>query len=235
MKLMATATSFVPVRRWILPPDRSVGDGSACGIAAGPLSQVRAALSIAVSCLLLHLVFPLSGWAYSEPGTVAAASPEDRPLDVNVGVTYRAGSRLRIPGTDWSFVVPAGWQSNRPEDSEMPFLVAEEGKGLGMIFPLADVTRETVRDHLSQPLSLLHGLSFIPAGSEVETDTSIARSYQGEDMTGRALAVLGPGNASVVYFLMGPSAEASDFQSILEGLGQSTRFVESVPGRDVGL
>ena len=61
----------------------------------------------------------------------------------------------------------------------MPFLMAEAGKGLGLIFPLADVTREAVRDREST-LSLLHGLSFIPAGTEVETETSIARSYQSE-------------------------------------------------------
>lgn len=219
----------------MLFPSRPVGGGFLFETAACRLPQVCAVLQIAAGCFLLTLLFSLSVWASSGSVLVAEIPQEDRPLDVDIGMIYRAGTRLKIPGTDWSFVVPERWQSNRPEDSEMPFLVAEEGKGLGMIFPLSDVTRETVRDHLSQPLSLLHGLSFIPAGSEIETEVSIARSYQGEDMAGRALAVLGPGNTSVIYFLMGPPDESSGFQSVLERLGQSTRFAESVPGRDVGL
>lgn len=93
-----------------------------------------------------------------------------------------------------------------------------------MLFPLTAVTRESVREQLSEPLSLLHGISFIPAGSQIENETSIAQSYQGEDMAGRALAVLGPGDVAVIYFLMGPHLDAALFQSVLEQLGQSTRF-----------
>ena len=234
MKPMATATSFAPVLRWILRLNRSVGGGSSTERATYRLPHVHAGLSIVAGYLLLPLFFS-PAWADLESGAAAETQQSSPMLDVEPGVTYRAGARLRIPGTDWSFLVPTGWQSTRPEDSEMPFLMAEEGKGLGMMFPLTDVTRETVRDHLSQPLSLLHGLSFIPAGSEVETELSIARSYQGEDLAGRALAVLGPGNTSVIYFLMGPPDEASRYQSILEGLGQSTRFAAPVSGRDVGL
>lgn len=234
MKPMAIATSFAHALRWIQHPSRSVGGGS-CEAAAGRLRWARTVLQIVAGCLLLNVCVSFAVWAESNPGRVIDTQPDGRPLDINPGATYRAGTRLRIPGTDWSFLIPAGWQSTRPEDSEMPFLTAEEGKGLGMMFPLTDVTRETVRDHLSQPLSLLHGLSFIPAGSELETDRSIARSYQGDDMAGRALAVLGPGDTAVIYFLMGPPDEASDFHSVLEQLAESTRLAASVPERDVGL
>ncbi len=235
MKPMATATSFAPVLRWILLPNRFVGGGSSTGTATSGRSPVHAVLSIAVGCILLPLLLPPPAWADLESVATTETQESSLMLDVEPGVTYRAGARLRIPGTDWSFLVPTGWQSTRPEDSEMPFLTAEEGKGLGMIFPLTDVTREMVRDHLSQPLSLLHGLSFIPAGVEADTDLSIARSYQGEDLAGRALAVLGPGNTSVIYFLMGPPDEAPGYQFVLEGLGHSTRFAASVSGRDAGL
>ena len=112
----------------------------------------------------------------------------------------------------------------------MPFLMDQEGKGLGMIFPLSDVTRVDVRDHLDQPLSLLHGLSFIPAGAAVETETSIARSYQGDEMYGGALAALGSDNRCVIYFIMGPPEDAAGFVTVLERLGTSTRFAEQLPG-----
>ena len=232
---MATAICFVPVRRWMPFPN-----GQGCGhVVAEPaafcLPSVYLVLSIAILCGFLTSPGSTSVLAGVDPAATPESRQEDRPRDVDPGVTYRAGTRLRIPGTDWSFVVPDQWQSSRLEDSEMPFLMAQEGKGLGMIFPLADVTREAVHDHLSQPLSLLHGLSFTPAGSTVETDTSIARSYQGEDMLGRALAAFGPENRCVIYFIMGPREEAKTFETVLERLGASTHFADPTPGRESGL
>lgn len=101
-----------------------------------------------------------------------------------------------------------------------------------MLFPLTGTTRESVREQMSEPLSLLHGISFVPAGSQIENETSIAQSYQGEDMAGRALAVLGPGAVAVIYFLMGPPHDAALFPSVLEQLGESTHF--GVPGAERG-
>lgn len=190
---------------------------------------------VALLCGCLTFLLPPSVWAGSKPDSAGEIGQKDHASDVDPGATYHAGTRLRIPGTAWSFVVPDQWQSTRPADSDMPFLMAQEGKGLGMIFPLADVTREAVRDELSQPLSLLHGLSFIPAGSLVETETSIARSYQGEDLLGRALAALGPENRCVIYFIMGPREDAADFETSLERLGASTRFADPMPGPEIGL
>ena len=235
MKPMATATCFVPVRRWMLRSDRSVGGDFPCESSAGRLLLRSRVFGIAAGGLLLILLTSLSVGAYSASLEVGEIQADTRSVEVVSGVTYGAGTRLRIPGTTWSFVVPDRWQSNRPGDAEMPFLIPEEGKELGMIFPLTDVTRESIREQLSEPLSLLHGLSFIPAGSETETETSIARSYEGEDMAGRALAFLGPGNTAVIYFLMGPVEDASSFQAVLERLGNSTRFVDSVGGSQSGL
>ncbi len=230
MKLMVIAISFVPVRRWMPLSNLYVCGRAFLASTASRLSSLCALLAVVTVCLLLVSICSTPIYAGLEPVVCADIHPEDRPRDIDAGVTYRAGTRLRIPGTEWSFVVPGRWQSNRPEDSELPFLMAEEGTGLGMMFPLTDVTREAVRAHLSQPLSLLHGLSFIPVGSEVETETSIARSYQGEGVVGRALAALGPGNVCVIYFVMGPLEEASGFEAMLERLGQSTRFGDPLWG-----
>ncbi len=231
---MATATSFAPARRWMPPPSRpalvAVGGG-----AARRLRQWHVAAQIALGCLLLTPLVSLAVQAAAESAGIAESHAEDRPLDVVSGMTYRPGTRLRIPGTDWSFVVPDGWQSNCPDDAEMPFLVPEEGKQLGMMFPLTGVTREALRDQLREPLSLLHGLSFIPAGAQVETEEWIAQSYEGEEMAGRALAVTAAGDRAVIYFVMGPPEAMSLVHSVLEQLGQSTRFGEPVSGRDTAL
>jgi len=231
---MATATSFAPVRRWM--PSRSrVPGGDVRWTVAGRLRQESVVRQLAASCLLLNIFFVLPVGASTESAVVAETHVEDRPLDAVSGTTYRSGTRLRITGTDWSFVVPDGWQGNRPDDAEMPFLIPEEGKELGMMFPLTGVTRDGLREQLREPLSLLHGLSFIPAGSQAETEAWIAQSYEGEDLAGRALAVMGAGDKAVIYFLMGPPQELPVFHSVLEQLGQSTRFSEAGSGHDAAL
>lgn len=231
---MATATSFAPARRWMPPPSRAARGVAGRG-AARRLRQWSVAARIALGCLLFTLLVSLAVQVATESAGLAESHAEDRPLDVVSGMTYRPGTRLRIPGTDWSFVVPDGWQSNRPDDAEMPFLVPEAGKQLGMMFPLAGVTREALRDQLREPLSLLHGLSFIPAGTQVETEEGIAQSYVGEEMAGRALAVTAGGDRAVIYFVMGPPEDMALVHSVLEQLGQSTRFGEPASGRDATL
>ncbi len=232
---MATATSFAPVRRWMLFPSRCSGRALWRESAAGRGRHGSVIFQIAAASLLFPLLLADPATAASESMATDERVAEPRSIEIMAGVTYHAGTRLTIPGTAWSFVVPEHWQSNRPDDADMPFLAPEEGQDLGMLFPLNGVTRESVRDQLSQPLSLLHGISFIPAGSQVETETSIAQSYQGEDMAGRALAVLGPGNVAVIYFVMGPPHDAAFFQAVLEQLGQSTHFKESGAEHGVGL
>ena len=231
MKRMATATCFAPVRRWMRLPSRRSSRAPRRESTADLCRHRNVIVQIAVATLSATLFLTATARASLEPVVVEEQASETRPIEIVSGVTYRAGSRLAIPGTGWSFMVPEHWQSSRPDDVDMPFLTPEEGKDLGMLFPLTGATRESVREQLSQPLSLLHGISFIPAGSQVENETSIAQSYQGEDMAGRALAVLGPGDAAVIYFLMGPPHDAALFQSVLEQLGQSTHFGEQGAGR----
>jgi hypothetical protein len=235
MKPMATAICFVLVRRWMPFPNGQECDDLVVKLAAGALSLRGLASLIAILCWL-HLSPLCESASASSASSVGVISPQETfPREVVPGSTYLGGTRLRIPSTGWSFVVPEGWQSSRPEDSEMPFLMAQEGKGLGMIFPVADMTRDAVRDQLSQPLSLLHGLSFVPAGSMTETETSITRNYEEEDMIGRALATFGPDDQCVIYFLMGPREEAAGFDSVLDQLGASTRFADLPPGPEIGL
>lgn len=221
---MVTATSFAPVPQSTLFPSRRSSRAWRHESAVGSCWRGSLFVQIAAATILLTLLLTAPAGAFSEPVFGEERVSETRPIEIVPSVVYPAGTRLTIPGTEWSFVVPEQWQSSRPHDADMPFLIPEGGKDLGMLFPLTGVTRESIREQLSEPLSLLHGISFIPAGSQIENETSIAQSYQGEDMAGRALAVLGPGEVAVIYFLMGPPLDAALFQSVLEQLGQSTRF-----------
>jgi hypothetical protein len=183
----------------------------------------------------LHPILDLRVLAFTPSPAQAAmflaaesmSGSESPALDVEPGRTYAAGTRLKIPATDWSFTVPARWQSSQPPDSDLPLLISEDRRSFGMIFPLHNATRASIRQQLDEPLSLLHGLSFIPAGAVTETDTWIGRSYSGEGMVGQAAAVFGPGGACMMYFIMGPADGAVSYDEVLAELRQTTSFAES--------
>ena len=99
-----------------------------------------------------------------------------------------------------------------------------------MIFPLAQVTADGVENELGQPVALSHGVSFVPTGILGRTETRLTRSYLSDSSIGRALALLGPANDCVIYFLMGPENEAGVYEQTLDELATSTRFVEESEG-----
>ena len=94
---------------------------------------------------------------------------------------------------------------------------------MGMMFPLAHATAEEVEHELDQPLALSQGVSFVPAGSLVRTESRLLRSYVSEATVGRALAVKGP-DQWVIYFLMGPGSESEGYDALLDQLADSTQF-----------
>ena len=173
-------------------------------------------------------------------GTPTAKAEEERPsdtrppeesVDLAPGGNYQTGTILHIPGKGFTFTIPRGWHATVFEDSELPFLMSDEGRGLGMIFPLGQVTADAVEDELGQPLALSHGVSFVPTGILGRTETRLTRSYLGDSSIGRALALLSPAHDCVIYFLMGPENEAGTYEQTLDELATSTRFVEEFDGK----
>ncbi|WP_447600097.1 hypothetical protein [Nitrospira sp. Nam80] len=163
---------------------------------------------------------PSPVWAEAPP----PASPSDTPVDLAPGGNYASGIRLRIPSQGWSFQVPAQWHATVFEDSELPFLISDEGRSMGMMFPLAHATADEVEHELGQPLALSQGVSFVPTGSLVRTGSRLLRSYVSEATVGRALAVKGPSDQWVIYFLMGPGSESEGYDALLDQLADSTQF-----------
>jgi len=156
--------------------------------------------------------------------------PPEQSVDLSPGGNYQAGTVLHIPGKGFTFTIPRGWHATVFEDSELPFLMSDEGRGLGMIFPLGQVTADAVEHELGQPVTLSQGVSFVPAGVLGKTETRLTRSYVSDSSIGRALALLSPAHDCVIYFLMGPEHEAGSYEQTLDELATSTRFVEKFDG-----
>jgi hypothetical protein len=179
---------------------------SAIGIAAGGLD---AAIMVA----------PLAASSDAPSGPAAEA-----PVDLSPGGNYAAGLTVRIPSHGLSFKVPAQWHATVFEDAELPFLISDEGRSMGMMFPLARATPEDVESELAQPLSLSQGVVFVPTGALIRTESRLRRPYVSDVTVGRALAVKGPVDQWIIYFMMGPDSESAGFDAVLDLLADSTRF-----------
>lgn len=183
-------------------------------------------------CWLLLSVLSLAGgpadvgWSLPPAGWPVGfgLTSADEAVELSPGGNYRAGTRLRIPTEHLTFTIPSQWHATVFEDAPLPFLVSDEGRSIGMLFPLAHATPADVEDQLGQPLSLSHGVSFVPTGSLTRTENRLGRSYVSETTTGRALAVKGPSERWIIYFLMGPEGEAEGYDTTLEQLADSTVF-----------
>jgi hypothetical protein len=158
----------------------------------------------------------------------SAAAPSeaavDSPMDLSPGGNYAAGITVRIPGQGWSFEVPAQWHATVFEDAELPFLISDEGRSMGMMFPLAHATAEDIESELAQPLSLSQGVVFVPTGALMRAESRLRRSYVSDTTVGRALAVKGPVDQWIIYFLMGPDSESTTYDAVLDRLADSTQF-----------
>jgi hypothetical protein len=155
---------------------------------------------------------------------VRSDAAADSSIDLSPGGNYASGITLRIPGQGWSFKVPAEWHATVFEDAELPFLISDEGRSMGMMFPLPHATAEDIESELAQPLSLSQGVVFVPTGALLRTESRLRRHYLSDTTVGRALAVKGPTDQWVIYFLMGPDSESSTFDAVLDRLAESTHF-----------
>jgi hypothetical protein len=174
-----------------------------------------------------HWTVSFPAWAETLPAPTA-----DSPVDLAPGGNYAAGIRLRIPSQGWSFKIPAQWHATVFEDAELPFLISDEGRSMGMMFPLAHATAEEVENELGQPLALSQGVSFVPTGSLVRVESRLRRSYVSDATAGRALAVKGPSDQWVIYFLMGPGSESEEYDALLDQLADSTQFAVEGSGSE---
>jgi hypothetical protein len=183
-------------------------------------------LFISIGCLALTLLnglMPL--WAAGSPVW------QVQTVDPKVGDEFPAGTRVRLAVAGASFVVPGEWNGSVPEDGGVVFLTATTAVGVGMVFELADVTPDGLREHLNTPLPLMHGLVFEPVGELESGSGRMELSYQSEAYAGRALAVMGPARTCVLYFVFGSPQETAVHRQVLAQLADSTVFeVRHQPG-----
>jgi hypothetical protein len=144
--------------------------------------------------------------------------------DLRVGEHYREGTRVRSPFVGVSFVVPKHWRSSLPAGSVV-FLDSDVTAGLGTIHLFTDVTRERVRDQLSESQSIEAGFVLHPVGSIQEEGQKLIGQYAAGDDVGVTVALLGPVYNAVIYQFVGRKTERDIYQQLAEELAASTQFM----------
>ncbi|WP_145976123.1 hypothetical protein [Nitrospira moscoviensis] len=154
------------------------------------------------------------------PVATADSSPA---VEGQPGQSYGPGTRLLIPQGRASFVIPAGWQAQRPDDSETIVAVSDSGAGFIMVFMLLHMTEEQLTELLAEPQPLTHDLVFEPTGTVAKKGNRLTASYESGSLSGRALAVMGPDQA-VLFFLGSPHTDSGHADRVLDELADSTEF-----------
>jgi hypothetical protein len=178
------------------------------------------------TCPIVLLWLASATSALAEPPATGASSAirQLEVRDLRVGEQYREGTRIRSPFVGVSFVVPKNWRSSLPAGSVV-FLDSAVTAGLGTIHLLTDVTRETVRDQLSEPQSIEAGFVLHPVGSIQEEGQKLIGQYAAGDDVGVTVALLGPARNAVIYQFVGRKTERDIYERLAEELAASTQFM----------
>lgn len=180
-------------------------------------------------CLLLVISL---WWCVGPVAKIQAGSPA-KPTQVSPvtemqpGRTYAAGTRVHIPKGSASFVIPAGWHAQLPEDSEAIIAVSESGAGFVMVFMFLNLTEEELTALLGESQPITHDLVFEPVGQVVRKGNRLTASYRAGVLAGRALTVMGPHQQGVLFFLGSPHTESSQSDEVLADLAESTEFAST--------
>lgn len=178
------------------------------------------------TCAFVLLWLASATSALAEPPATGppSATRQLEVRDLRVGEQYREGTRIRSPFVGVSFVVPKNWRSSLPAGSVV-FLDSAVTAGLGTIHLLTDVTREMVRDQLSEPQSIEAGFVLHPVGSIQEEGQKLIGRYAAGDDVGVTVALLGPARNAVIYQFVGRKTERDIYEWLAEELAASTQFM----------
>jgi hypothetical protein len=146
--------------------------------------------------------------------------------DLEAGVRYAAGTRLRDPATGISLVVPADWGAVLPSGARTMTLDSPVQPGLGLIAWRTDVDVEDLLAELAEPQVLDEAYVLQLQEAPKREDNRVTARYQSGENCGLLMAVIGPDSRAVLMLLTGPMDRAAYYTTLLEQLRLSIRFNE---------
>jgi hypothetical protein len=150
----------------------------------------------------------------------------DRGITIIAGQEYEAGTRVGLPTSGVSFIIPREWKGAMPPDQAVFVMSSNSQAGIGMAIMQTGMTRESLTDFLADPQDLGDNIILQPVGKPKRTDSRIQMDYSHTFYSGTATGILGPHGNSVTFFFAGPAAQKAYYQSLLDKLIMSVSFFE---------
>lgn len=163
--------------------------------------------------ILSVLTMILSGIAQPSQGVTIIAGQE-----------YEPGTRVNLPTTGISFIIPRDWRGGMPPDQAVFILASHTRPGIGMAIMQTGMNQDNLIKFLSKQQDLGDNIVLQPEGSPKVIDSRIQMNYTHVFYTGKASGILGPHRNSVTFFFAGPTSEKEYYQTLLDKLIASVNF-----------
>lgn len=147
------------------------------------------------------------------------------------GKEYMAGTRIQNAWRGVSFIIPRDWKGAMPPDQGAFLMNSDRKAGIGIAIFQSEVSEPAIVSYLKQPQNLGDNIILKPVDEPRIDGSKIYMNYNSVNGKGRALAISGPYQNTVMFLYAGPSADTSYFQNLLEKLGSSVVFSHPDPAR----
>jgi hypothetical protein len=143
---------------------------------------------------------------------------------ITPGQQYSAGTRVSMPSTGISFVLPEEWLGGLPVGGEVFIIGSNTRAGVGLAFMQTGVDETVVYQYLNAPQDLGDNVVLQPVGEIEKNGAQYSMRYSNGTYTGSALALLGPEQNGVAFLFAGPQSDENYYQYLLKKLAASTKF-----------
>lgn len=174
----------------------------------------------ALCCLVLGIA---DSWAQSPP-------PRTTTVDMQAGLSYRAGTRVRVPNGVASFLIPTGWRGEQLDNLAAVLLVSENEAGFVLAFAILNQTEDELIALLREPQPISETVVFEPTGAVTRKGNTLTATYAAGSLTGRGVAVMGPDLQGILFLHGRPQNEPRPSRSLLGELADEVRFIPTKGG-----
>lgn len=161
---------------------------------------------------------------------LSGISQPSQSVTIIAGQEYEPGTRVGLPTTGVSFIIPRDWRGGMPPDQAVFILASHNKPGIGMVIMQTGMNQDNLIKFLSERQDLGDNIVLKPEGSPKITDSRIQMNYTHVFYTGKAFGILGPHQNSVTFFFTGPTSEKEYYQTLLDKLIASVNFSKPETG-----
>ncbi|MEQ1793292.1 MAG: hypothetical protein ABL970_03795 [Nitrospira sp.] len=144
---------------------------------------------------------------------------------MQAGQSYRAGTRVRVPNGDASFLIPSGWRGEQLDSLGAVLLLPEIESGFVLAFAILNQTEDELFALLGEPQPISETLLFEPTGAVTRKGSTLTATYAAGSLTGRGMAIMGPALQGILFLHARPQKDPWGALSLLDQLANQVQFI----------